>query len=232
MLENTPESAYWVGFIAADGSIINRRMKICLNIRDADHLELFAKYVGVGTVRRYKDTVSWSHQSDVVADIAERFDFRQKKTYNPPQKLPYDDKDMLISYLAGFIDGDGTIQYQTNRKTSKITTVSHATWFEFLSLLSGKTGFGYVGFRKDSRYVEIRGFRHYENVALKKLLRELGVPLLARKWSKIDETYNSGYGTKKVEVLKMKSLGLSQKETAFATGATWGFVSMVYRGKR
>ena len=42
----TPEAAYWVGFLMADGSIVGRSVGIALALKDAGHLELFRAFMG------------------------------------------------------------------------------------------------------------------------------------------------------------------------------------------
>lgn len=108
------EKAYWLGFLAADGSICNNTIKIGLSAKDKDHLEKFrsfltsnhpiSNYTATVLGKQY-ETISFSVHSDkMTADLAKwNIVPRKSKTLEPAN---IDDK-YISSYLLGLVDGDG-----------------------------------------------------------------------------------------------------------------------------
>ena len=59
---------------------------------------------------------------------------KDKKTYNPLEKLPYSSGELLCCFLAGLIDGDGHIS--SNQSFKRITIKVHKNWLRFFNSLS------------------------------------------------------------------------------------------------
>lgn len=87
LLQDDPISAYWVGFITADGHISDRRLKVVLSSKDADHLHRFAQWLGPSfhaSLERDNTTIALRRQNpEAIAIIRDRFDFRDKKNFQP-----------------------------------------------------------------------------------------------------------------------------------------------------
>lgn len=133
LLEETPETYYWIGFLLADGHFDNgKRIVVGLAEHDRDHLEKFAKYIG------YKGTISLvkkgpysavrlsAMDTEVVGKLCEKFDIKSNKTYNPPESLSWIPEDLFLCLMAGLIDGDGSIN------ESCIRIKVHISWFNIL----------------------------------------------------------------------------------------------------
>ena len=45
LLDNSYISFYWIGFLLADASFIDNRLKIIVNNKDKEHINNFAKYI-------------------------------------------------------------------------------------------------------------------------------------------------------------------------------------------
>lgn len=122
-------SAYWLGFIYADGYVIYKlgensknsyEVGISLNSKDKEHLEkfsnIFNKYYKVKTRKRNikfdnYDTYNTEfceiriHSKDMVLDLINN-NIVPNKTYST--KFPIvEDKTLFLHFLRGFIDGDG-----------------------------------------------------------------------------------------------------------------------------
>lgn len=199
LLNDTNESFYWIGFILADGSIQNNRLGFGLSIKDKDQVQKFANYI------KYKKDIQIGYKelnnkifgfcglsvqdSRIVKQIKEKFDIRDNKTYNPPKTILKWDKNLLLSMFAGYIDGDGSIIQKTNRKDAKLGIQVHSSWLhilqEFNSLLNDKNycGINHRGYA----YLHIEEFPIIRQ--LKEELLKLNIPLLKRKWDKIDINY-------------------------------------------
>lgn len=116
----TLKSAYWAGFIAADGYVSKKTNQIGVSLSSKDHKHLckFAKELGIKVRTRWRQT-SLSPDIRSFSEIA--FSSKQMKEelamiYNvvsnksfilkPPVNL---EAKLLKAYLKGLIDGDGSI---------------------------------------------------------------------------------------------------------------------------
>jgi hypothetical protein len=108
------EKAYWLGFIASDGSIYHNTLKIGLSFKDFTHLEKFRTflkaehpihtYYPIVKGKKYK-SCEFSIRSDImIADLLKlNIGANKSMTLEPaPLKTKY-----LNSYLLGIVDGDG-----------------------------------------------------------------------------------------------------------------------------
>jgi hypothetical protein len=118
---DTPEKAYWLGFLYADGAIVKFNgqsvLKVDLNQKDMHHLEklrddLQATYkigcfdqqttYGVCPVARLQIT------SDLLVDDLINLGCTERKTFSlsPPA---ISEPEFIRSFIRGFVDGDGSI---------------------------------------------------------------------------------------------------------------------------
>jgi intein/homing endonuclease len=134
---DTPESFYLAGFIAADGNIYDNKKHHCLSIslkeEDQLHLEKIKNIIGSNhklykrTIKnskrniKYKDTITYSLSlwaPQLIEDL-KRFNIGHRKslTYDMPEWLQ---KHNLIShFLRGYFDGDGSITLDKLMKLHK-----------------------------------------------------------------------------------------------------------------
>lgn len=117
---DTEEKAYWLGFIAADGSIgkEGKTLEIGLSSVDEDHLIKFAKCIGAETniVKRKK-----SKCNDKLCDVSRVYiankqiaqdlikaglDVRKSLTLEYPKNIP---SHLQRHFIRGYFDGDGWI---------------------------------------------------------------------------------------------------------------------------
>lgn len=124
---DTKDKAYWLGFIAADGSIINKgaALEIGLNASCYNHLAKFVSSID-GDLEMIKFRTTGSGVTGKEHDVARirvccKELCRDLAKYDiVPQKgfildFPYFlDKTFIPSYLRGYFDGDGSIS--TNGK--------------------------------------------------------------------------------------------------------------------
>lgn len=195
LLLDTPESFYWVGFLLADGSFCNGRLKLGLSLKDSEHLYKFANYINYsGAINTTDKSISLSCKDiEIVQAICEKFDIRERKTYNPPNTILQFDKDLIYALLAGFIDGDGNIKNQTNRKDFILQIKNHSSWKnileEFNSLISNKN----LTRINSSGYAILIISNSEELKELKRKVMNLNIPILSRKWDIIDLNFTSKY---------------------------------------
>lgn len=117
---DTPEKAYWLGFIYADGYISSsngKKVGIALSTNDRDHLEKFKKCIDATypikdytTDLAYKSNAKYSRiivSSDKMYNDLIQHGVYEKKT--DILKPPTIKKDLEKFFILGYFDGDGTI---------------------------------------------------------------------------------------------------------------------------
>lgn len=206
LLENN-ESYYWIGFLMADGFIEHKQFRLSLALQRNDDVQIkkFAKYINSQNINyttkyRYsklKNKICEYEMCSVsaadkhfVPQIIEKYNFKPRKTYNPPN-LSFLDNDMnlFISFIIGFIDGDGTISKIKNSQRVELAIRCHHSWLNNLQYISDKIT-NHIGVPNKNAII-------YDNCATlrmnSKMIRflyqkskELNLPTLERKWNKIN----------------------------------------------
>jgi hypothetical protein len=123
--QDNESSFYWAGFIAADGSVQERKyskiLKICLSNKDLNHLENFKKLIhSTHPIKNYKiksnkliksETLCCEIQitSKLLVNSLKRFNIIPNKTkiYEFPSEII--NSQYVHHYMRGYFDGDGTI---------------------------------------------------------------------------------------------------------------------------
>lgn len=217
LLEDTPEAFYWIGFLLADGSFYDNRLTLGLSPKDSDHLYKFAKFINYsGAINIKEKVISLACKDiEIIEKIKEKFDIKSLKTYNPPHTILKFDKDLTYALLAGFIDGDGNIKNQTNRKDFILQIKNHSSWrpilIEFSNLIS-KKDFTRIN---SSGYATLIISNTEDLKKLKKKILSLNLPIMSRKWDIIDLNFVSKYVTAKElrdNVINAYKLGLKNKD--------------------
>lgn len=232
LLEDNPISWYWIGFILADGSIINGRLQIGLSIKDKEHLLKFAEFINYsGSFAETTTSIQVAVKDlEIVNKICNKYNILPKKTYNPPSILNTLSIDALYCILAGFIDGDGTIRHPNKRKDFFLRIKNHSTWKNVLKL------FGTLITDKECVKINNQGYAEL-CITNTKILQEFkskilsyNLPLLTRKWDIIDINYISKLS--KAEELRNKVLellkqGIKQQDIAIICNTSPANVSKI-----
>ena len=119
--EINPKTAYWAGFIAADGNISksNNALTITLVDSDSEQLERFLK----DTAADYQVTHFERNGNAfcTIHTVSQKMADDLNNNYNiiPAKSLilkapniDWEDKESIDAYIIGLIDGDGTIGFQ------------------------------------------------------------------------------------------------------------------------
>ena len=118
---DTPEKAYWLGFIAADGCNYEREYNatILINIsrKDREHLEKFKKFMNSNVeIKDHIQTEGFSNNSEM-----SQINFNSKEMSHdlaaagvPPRKSlilepPKISQEFFLPFILGYFDGDGSI---------------------------------------------------------------------------------------------------------------------------
>jgi hypothetical protein len=189
-LEINPLSSYWAGFIAADGCVYKNTLQINLSIKDKAHLERLKKDIEfTGPVREGVNygkggpTARMTITSLAITECLKKtFNIFPNKTLNlrPPS---FASEKMVMAYIVGYIDGDGSIGYYKNRPH-----LSVAGTFEVLSFVKAYFDVWAPPSERYNSSVRPRGNICVYQVTgqrAKKLIEKLSslkVPKLERKW--------------------------------------------------
>lgn len=207
----TPESAYWGGFLAADGSIIKDpnkpntyRLCLALSVKDEEHLKLFQKTMGhtgkIGYIhhaeRLYKGRVMKAFSSCFVnicqashmrEDLAKLGIIPNKTKRLPPPIL--DSNVLRLAFLKGYICGDGCISMTVeDRVHIGITSSCKVILDWFKALVDELFPFSYMD-RTHSVVTKNKESDSWQyningNRALRiiSILSKIPTPCLKRKW--------------------------------------------------
>lgn len=131
---NTPDKAYILGFIYADGSIRKYDLRITVNKKDVDILEYIKKKLNsehpIKTIREKYVNISFSNK-ELYFDLQKQ-NIIENKTYDS-KIIPYNGK-FFSHFIRGFFDGDGCIT--NNKKLISDSNVTFAGNYNFLNELN------------------------------------------------------------------------------------------------
>lgn len=132
---NTPDKAYWLGILYADGSINSTNNEIALGLIDEEHIKKFQQALGavnhkihVKEDRRFKNAKTGYILSVKDAQLHKdliKWGCIPNKTDFP--NIPYH---YISHFIRGYFDGDGSIHYL---KGSNNFRISFLGTFEFLT---------------------------------------------------------------------------------------------------
>jgi hypothetical protein len=189
LLEENNETFYWMGFILADGSFYKNRFEFSLQKKDYDHVVKFSKFMGGLPVVKHKESFrcAINNRFDIPI-IKEKYDIKDRKTYNPPDFKNYEhySDDLLYSLLFGIIDGDGCIFVNKNTYIYTIAITAHKSWEKFyVDFMKRLNITHYVNQRKNSNIITIKIGQKKNVIAMRDKINELQIIKLERKWEKI-----------------------------------------------
>ncbi len=119
---DTPEKAYMLGFIAADGCIINnppneRTLQIRVHSRDEELLRKFCSLLGNDNLNIYHEYTSRKNPASVlrlgsvnIVESLAKYNITPRKslTLQPYREI---DKGLIPHYIRGYFDGDGWVTF-------------------------------------------------------------------------------------------------------------------------
>jgi len=239
-----PISYYWLGFLLADGHFDPSRGigSLCLAKKDENSIREFASFISCQNIKPSQhDSVSvYFHSHKDIPRLCQKFSIQSNKTRYPPDLSAIDnDKNAMLSMLIGLIDGDGCIYNADNIRRSYMGLMCHASWIgiyqRFVKFLlrefkvngvSPKCSVGLVNKRIGSsirRYVRFNIFDHYLLKEMKRMAIRMDLPMMRRKWDKVDLEYVTERESTPLVMENVRRLvgqGLKYKEIMKKTGYT------------
>lgn len=204
LLDMSPESLYWIGFILGDGHL-SKQGYICLAIhnKDRDHLIKFADYIEIdhSRIRETRNNMIEirTMNKNVVNTLQGLFCMGSNKTKSGIT-IPSDMCSEMVRLLGyGLIDADGTIGYQTGRSDNYISLLGSIECKMFIEKILSclvmldpdSTRYEVKTVRMKnyngdlSDYAQIRIARNSLIKAMKIESIKLGIPTMERKWGRI-----------------------------------------------
>ena len=207
--ELTLENCYWAGFIAADGCIKDKGgFSLELAIKDKNHLEKFNKAIEhTGCLREYyypqedrkdihKICLGLTGAQQWVVDLERHFNItpRKTKTLQQPPNLTTEQK---IAFVAGYTDGDGSIGCYGSYGMLHYQVIGGLPLMQYIKDLfdkivkcpeQGDRGSGCLVKLSEEKYTfpiyryTLSGKRA---IQILQKIKELALPFLERKWSKV-----------------------------------------------
>ena len=122
--QDSSDKYYWLGFIAADGSIVNNTLSIELKSIDEEHLKLFNEFSE--NTKEIEKRINNLNVECVKVQINSYELIEYLKNYNliqnksliytiPEDKIP---QEYIMDFIRGIIDGDGCIRINNHQQIS------------------------------------------------------------------------------------------------------------------
>lgn len=142
---DTPEKAYWLGFIYADGCLSKNELILHLGIKDEEHLNKFKKAIkSNGKIEINETHATFRISSKEISYDLIKLGVLRRKTFII--KYPNLLKNLERHFIRGYFDGDGCISNIKNKnsKTWSIFGASESFMFEMKNRLETLLGFPFL----------------------------------------------------------------------------------------
>jgi hypothetical protein len=195
--EQTVESCYWAGFLAADGCVQKRNKTWTLSLelarKDRSQVEAFRSFIGSDVQIFDDERISKTsrmavHFGEEWSNLMEGFLVTPNKTkrLRPPE---FESELLELSYLIGYLDGDGCICLVNRRGKLELTIRFVSSSFEVLDWIKSirERLFNQKLKNKTSKIAKYGNSYSYAIAGKTAIdmfnhLRNLRTPKLARKW--------------------------------------------------
>jgi len=138
LLEETPESYYWMGFLMADGNFTKNRVSLGMSLIDMEQLLKYKNFIKSGNkIHGMPHNYYQVRSTDVVnvRKIKNKFGITNRKTYEPCSLNQILVEELLFSLIVGIIDGDGSISKKKNCNSYTLSITLHPSWLDNLNLI-------------------------------------------------------------------------------------------------
>ena len=173
----SPESNYWLGYLAADGNLAKSRYAIRIQLKDLEMVEKYRNFVNPKLSIYYRVNKAGSNMGTVVYENKEIWDYLYSLGITPAKSRTLEYRgEFNWDFIRGVFDGDGCISNQG----PKITTGSNIfktqlenflteEGLEFKTFIKGNQIFD-IYIRGNSRFTFF--YRMYANSECVKLERK------------------------------------------------------------
>ena len=196
LLDESLQSYYILGFLFSDGHFdYSHRITLKIQKTDKQIIDQIAEYLHINDSvveceKTYGIVCMDTYTSTV---LKEKYNIKSNKTYEPC-KIDNIKGDSFISFLIGFIDGDGCIGKRFDTGAIRISIKLHKSWEYNLNYMS-KELYKICGISKFPKAVDVKqrgniytsitfGNKHVIRM-LKEFIIKNNIFCLNRKWDKI-----------------------------------------------
>lgn len=197
------KKAYWLGFMFADGYIINKENRygqdafgITLAEDSLDTLEKFKKDIEASNPINWDNSKKGQRQCKInltsqktVNDLIDKGCFKQKSLIlEPPKKVP---ENLIPHFIRGFFDGDGSIIKYERTETSTIFQINITSTYKMVKWIKDYIGMGQIipeKRREQTWYFTLGGNRQV--IKFYHLLYENATVWMDRKYNRFQELLN------------------------------------------
>jgi hypothetical protein len=221
LLLDTPEAYYWMGFLIADGTFYSKALKLELAEKDLNHLNEFKRFICY-CGKALTCSINVMHSVHIPC-LRIKFGIKNRKTYNPPD-LSLFNGHLLFSLIIGIIDGDGSMGMR-NGSVYNIAIKMHGSWLDQLQYILDflYNYFEYSPPTHQRPVVKLNGAGYarliisdrYLIAKIKQQAINLCLPIMDRKWCKIDQSYQGRIRENELlekTAKKLKEEGLKLKD--------------------
>ena len=137
---NSSDKAYILGFIAADGCVTDKEIKISLSSVDSEILEKIRNTIGFDNKVKFRTNSSTYKRECSIALVSfgtqemikslKNLGFNKNKTID--FKMPYIPDEFKVDFFRGFVDGDGSFTEYTSNDGYTRYCFSLCGTYEFL----------------------------------------------------------------------------------------------------
>jgi hypothetical protein len=234
---DTPQKAYLLGFLLADGCVREptKRSRSRVNLKilagDIQACRMVQKIAG-GNLRLIEGgyRAIWEVSSDAIAADLARLGVTPRKTFTAGLRWDSVPTHFHGAVLAGLIDGDGHLRYSKEKRRAELTIVTASIelrdqllerfWFFKATEVKPKNPRRSILYR-----IEVQTNRERLGAMIQTVYAGLPFPILERKQAVLDQlksylaaldTYDDEMG----HVAKLKASGLTIKEIAAELGTS------------
>lgn len=200
LLDESPISYYWMGLLTADGHFGPDYVTITLSKKDELQVVKLAEFIGCNAhLKKYKCVLKVQDKYTVPL-IKSKFNLNHRKTYFPINSKIIDNMDNILfeSWVIGLVDGDGHLRKQPGRRDSVISIKLHSSWLNVLQHITNKL-YDNLGLISPEAKINKAGYAVVHWGAWEIIRKLLSVtekeklPVLKRKWSLVDKSYEPKY---------------------------------------
>jgi len=194
---DTPEKAYWLGFIIADGSIHRHKnggfhFALRLSTKDQNHLEMFKMAVEsshtIVTGKTHLKATDKYYDYCAIKIVRKSFVNYLSQWFPFPKDLA---DDLLCHFVRGYFDGDGSWTIRRKQIAFSLRTAPEdlALWLQNILIDRCDVDKTKIGFNTGAYRVGYEG--NSQCLRIFRFMYEDGGPFLARKYCKSSEHFNS-----------------------------------------
>lgn len=199
------ESAYWLGFIAADGNLSSSRFRlyVALQVGDIEHIKKLKGFLKtVAPIRKHKTITKKGNTSDVrYLAVTNRYLYEKlvglglvpRKSFLEQDFTLGIPKEFLLPFSFGYFDGDGCISTRRDNKRASVFFAGRSVFLKSLRTFFIKRGYAPspVYIKKDICSLDISNIRGVYRFCKDYIDYSSKLPLLVRKLEHINDVYQN-----------------------------------------